>query len=252
MIKIKIVSEKSYQEVLKKYNCYRKNQRINYYNSTNKDENDLFKELLNISEYKCFYCGEDLKSNNEKGIYFEKEHIVDKGIFNKDSREYELLKKCRYNLIPICKNCNSIKYLNNAFYIKILIPETCVDCTEEKECINPSQIVDKYNFNIFKELNFDFLHKIYIDEDQRKINGLKLNERTRHLYDTLFSLIYDWTIDSKDDNYLEIYLKNTSSHIITDKFIEFIIKNNLINTNHLKKLIETIILLDIDEYLSNT
>jgi hypothetical protein len=30
---------------------------------------------------------------------------------------------------------------------------------------------NKYNFNIFKELNFDFLHKIYIDEDQRKKIG---------------------------------------------------------------------------------
>lgn len=248
-MKIKIVDETLYFKTIKKYNCYRKNQRINYYDSNSQEENNLFRELLNLSNGNCFYCGESLKSNNDKGIYFEKEHIIDKGIFKEGQKKYELLKKCRYNLIPVCKNCNSIKYLNNKSSIEQIIPENCIDCTEKDICMNPLEIVKEYNFNIFKEMDFDILHKIYSGEDSRKIHGLRLNERNMHLYDKLFNIIYDWKINAKSKESLKSYLNGISDHIIVETMINLFIEKELFNTKELDEMIETITLLEVHDNL---
>ena len=63
------------------YENYLKNSWINKCNSNfykGIESDKFFMDLLEISDYSCYYCGQYLFSNNEKEIYYEKEHIINK------------------------------------------------------------------------------------------------------------------------------------------------------------------------------
>lgn len=238
---INIFDKNEYYKILNQTLCFDKKNRKLYYNS-NKYSLKFYKELLKLSNYHCFYCGEKLYSNHPEGIYFEREHIIDKKIHSEDSDEYKVLLHCKKNLIPVCKNCNSIKTFRDKKNVKNLIPNKC---NEIKNCLNVERIAQKYNFCFIENLQFDFLNlQFFSINDEEKIKNLKLNNRNQWYFDTLFELLYDVNINLPKEKRSIIFSKVVKNKV-EENMVEFIENHNLLNTNKLKNLIETITLLNL-------
>lgn len=247
-LEIIFFNKNDYTESVDNYSCMRSSQMINYYNSDNKSSQKLFKDLLKVSSNRCFYCGENLSSNTTMKVYFEREHIIDKKlnkVIDDTNPKYNTLLKCRKNLIPICKNCNSYKYLYNSKIIAAEVPNTCI----ERFChFNPTSLSKKYNFDLFKIEEFDWLLKLYVTFESQKVSNLNLNSRLFSVYTSLFSQLYEEEyIKTSYFDYLEL-----CQNIIDETFIKFIYENKIINsetrTNSpaLDIIIETITLLEIN------
>ncbi|MGL5964213.1 MAG: HNH endonuclease [Fusobacteriaceae bacterium] len=238
---INIFDKQEYYKVLNETLCFDKKTRKLYYNSSNYSL-AFYKKLLKLSNYHCFYCGEKLHSNHPEGIYFEREHIIDKKIYPEDSDEYKVLLHCKKNLIPICKNCNSIKTFRDKKNVKNLIPKKC---SELERCLNIEEIAQTYNFCFVENLHFDFLNlQFFSAADEEKIRNLKLNNRNQLYFDTLFELLYNVNIYLPKDKRNVIFSKIVKNKV-EENMIEFIEDFNLLNTEKLKNLIETITLLSL-------
>lgn len=84
----------------------------NYY-SGNSLAKTLFERLLETSNNRCMYCGENLqglsaefKTFEMKGISFNREHTIEKQIMGTKEK---ILENCKFNFGIACFNCNNKK-----------------------------------------------------------------------------------------------------------------------------------------------
>lgn len=239
--KIDIFDVEEYKKILEETQCFSTNKRNLFYNDNQKSIY-FFKKLLKLTHNCCFYCGEKLNSNNIKGIYFEKEHIIDKKIFSEKEEEYRTLLHCKKNLIPICKNCNSIKSFREKKEIKSKIPNIC---NLEKKCMDVLELSKNHNFDILEPIFFDLLNlTFYTNSNSEKIKNLKLNNRVSNYFSALFELLYDVNINVSKEKRNQIF-RSIVKNKVEEKFIDFIEEYQLLNTYKLKNLIETITLLNL-------
>ena len=124
--------------------------------------------------------------NNEKEIYYEKEHIINKKY---DNYKNLILNKCKFNLIPVCKTCNSKKLsISMSDEFKENLNDLEIHC-KNKTCDihNSLEKMKDENFNPFAEdIKFDILHKVYFG-NPKYIYQFKLNKRTKHIFQELFN-----------------------------------------------------------------
>ncbi len=237
---INIFNLDEYTKILEETRCFSPKRKISFYYDNNKSVS-FFKKLLILSNNHCFYCGEKLNSNNIKGIYFEKEHIIDKKIFSESDEEYDTLFHCKKNLIPVCKNCNSIKSFREKKEIKNKIPLKC----GTENCMDVLTLSKDYNFDLLEPIYFDLLNlQFYSKKNQEKIKNLKLNKRVNNYFSSLFELLYEVNIQLPKEKRERIF-SAISKNKVEENFVEFIEKYNLLNTYKLQNLIETIILLNL-------
>lgn len=238
---LKIFDKEEYLNLINETKCFSKTSKIHYYNDNN-TAFKFYKKLLKLSNNHCFYCGEKLYSNNLKSIYFEREHIIDKKIFPDNSKEFKTLLHCKKNLIPICKNCNSIKTFRERHEVKSYIPQYC---NIDDNCMNVLDLSSKYNFDLFGTIYFDLLNlKFYSNTNSEKIRNLKLNHRIGNYFSSIFELLYEININL-DKNKRNVLFHSIVNNKIEEKFIDFIEEYNLLNTYKLQNLIETITLLTL-------
>lgn len=107
------------------------------------------------------------------------------------------------------------------------------------------RIAQKYNFCFIENLQFDFLNlQFFSINDEEKIKNLKLNNRNQWYFDTLFELLYDVKINLPKEKRSIIFSKVVKNKV-EENMVEFIENHNLLNTEKLKNLIETITLLNL-------
>ncbi|MGL4999943.1 MAG: hypothetical protein ACRC5T_13350, partial [Cetobacterium sp.] len=177
LIPLNIYNYEKYEEILKKnHSCE------NFYDA----KPEYFKALLKISNYNCFYCGSSLLYHNEKGVLFDKEHIINKKI---DKNENYALNRCIHNLIPICKTCNSKKLvIPMTLKFKSELKDLQEICEKDKrkserskplDCSidNCLKILSRETFNPFsKDVKFDILANRY-EGDSSYIEMFQLDKR---------------------------------------------------------------------------
>lgn len=219
----------------------------NYYDGI--QSRDFFSKLLEKSDYHCYYCGQSLKTNNNEGIYFEKEHIINK---KQNKKKNNALNKCKYNLIPICKTCNSKKLyidVSNKFSVALKSLET--NCPKQTTCNinNCKTLMEIENFNPFsQDIEFDILHKFYFGDD-RYISQFDLNKRTSTIFSFIFDSLYNVTSDFSGGGYIN-HIKKFSNNVLDDELIDFLNKIKLIDDygtlkiDKINNLIETITILE--------
>lgn len=233
------------------YENYLKNSWINKCNSNfykGIESDKFFMDLLEISDYSCYYCGQYLFSNNEKEIYYEKEHIINKKY---DNYKNLILNKCKFNLIPVCKTCNSKKLsISMSDEFKENLNDLEIHC-KNKTCDihNSLEKMKDENFNPFAEdIKFDILHKVYFG-NPKYIYQFKLNKRTKHIFQELFNFLYDIDYTFTNEEFLkkmEFIFKNK----LDKELKKFLLSYNLISSSgtvdtfKIKNLIETITLLE--------
>lgn len=221
--------------------------RSNYYDGSL--SNDFFSRLLEESDYHCYYCGQSLKTNNNEGIYFEKEHIINK---KQKKIKNKALNKCKYNLIPICKTCNSKKlYIDVSHNFSLELKNLENNCLQNsicniKQCKNLMEIE---NFDPFSEnIKFDILHKYYYGDD-RFISQFDLNKRSTTIFSSIFDVLYDISHSGFSGEFI-VHLNKFSNNVLDKKFIGFLEDYNLINDNgtlkrsKINNLLTTITLLE--------
>lgn len=241
-------------------NSYPSKCHSNHYNGEN--SSDFFRGMLNLSNYRCFYCGESLIVNSLSSISYEKEHIINKKYFGRNKKtiasdENKALNKCKYNLIPICKTCNSLKK-----HIVTSVPlvnslnnlENLDNCKENRESVcseflNCFEDFKKENFNPFSQnIQFDILHKIY-HGDNFYTSQFRLNIRTKTIFLNIFNYLYHVNFNFSNGGFIN-YLKSFSRNSLEDTLIDYLKKISIISdygtvdSKRLNNLIETIILLD--------
>lgn len=239
---------------------YKSTCKSNHYDGA--ESENFFKGMLYLSQYRCFYCGQSLITNASCNLYFEREHIINKKYYGRNKKEIKsdenkALNKCKYNLIPICKSCNSLKKhiitsmifverLNNLETLKHCTNKNSTICTEFTYCLD--NFKDE-NFNPFsEEVELDILHKIYIG-DENYITQFQLNKRTKTLFFNLFNLLYEMNFDFFNGGFIK-YLKSISNNSLEDKLIDYLCEIGIISdfkiidSKKLNNLIETIVLLE--------
>lgn len=125
------------------------------YYSKNSSAKTLFERLLEASNNRCMYCGEDLQRLNVNfqaleinGTSFNREHTIEKKIMG---IENDILKHCKFNFGIACFTCNNKKKNNVTVDEKILqrlITKKCYE-TCETPCNEYLNLLDNY-----KEKNF--------------------------------------------------------------------------------------------------
>lgn len=244
LIPLKIYNINSYHKILEKH--FNKDICGNYYNGTN-DKSEYFKALLTLSDYNCFYCGSSLLFHNEKGVLFDKEHIINKTI---DDQVNYALNRCIHNLIPICKTCNSKKLvipMTSRFKVQLVeLKNICErkkrrkrikredDCFIER-CL---KTLSREHFNPFSQkVKFDILANRY-EGDESYIETFLLNERCEQLLDKLDESIYDLEIEFENKSYID-YLKRLYPSTLEKEYIDFLENIEIIDDSgvvNLKKL----------------
>ncbi|MEG0237522.1 hypothetical protein [Cetobacterium sp.] len=244
LIPLKIYDKNKYIEILT--NHFNKDICGNYYDG-NDDKFEYFKELLILSNYNCFYCGSSLLSHNEKGVLFDKEHIINKTI---DDNINYALNRCIYNLIPICKTCNSKKLvipMTSEFKFQLIrLKEICERKKGKKRVVRESDcIIDDCletlrtnHFNPFSQkVKFDVLANRY-EGDDSYIEAFLLNERCDNMLDKLNESLYELNSTFCNKNYIE-YLKELYPSTLERGYIDLLKNLGIISesgTINLKKL----------------
>lgn len=205
----------------------------NYYDGSK--SYDFFSKLLEESDYHCYYCGQSLKTNNDRGIYFEKEHIINK---KQNNKIINALNKCKHNLIPICKTCNSKKLyidVSNNFSSAMKILEN--NCPKKNTC-NIKQcktLMEIENFNPFSEnIKFDILHKYYFGDD-RYISQFDLNKRTSTIFSSIFDVLYNINHSYYNGEFWN-HMKKFSDNVLDTEFIDLLKDYGLIDDNGTRRL----------------
>lgn len=249
-IKLKIYDIQEYLAQVNNFDstCYN-----DHYEGTLKKK--FFQNLLKLSNYNCYYCGQTLITNSEKELYYEKEHIINKKYKNEENSS---LKKCKYNLIPICRICNGLKpqiNMSEKFISKTNDLKENSSCKSRIRKTNGCgelnhlmALMKEENFDPFdKNIEFDILNKIYIGS-YNYIYQFKLNSRTSNIFWPVKKLLYTFSISYRSG--LINYLSDFSNNVLDNEFIHFLEKIKLIddkeilNPNYLNNLIETITLLE--------
>lgn len=244
LIPLKIYDKNKYIEILQ--NHFNQDICGNYYDG-NDNKFEYFKALLILSNYNCFYCGSSLLSNNEKGVLFDKEHIINKTI---DGDINYALNRCIHNLIPICKTCNSKKLvipMTSEFKFQLIrLKEICERgkgkkrLTRESDCIIENCLETLYtnHFNPFSQnVEFDILANRY-EGDESYIEAFLLNERCDNILDKLNESLYELNSTFYNKNYIE-YLKDLYPSTLERSYIDLLKNLDIISeygTTNLKKL----------------
>lgn len=229
-LKLNIYDKEQYKKICKSF--FEKHSCKDYYNDNDKI---FFKELLKLSEYNCFYCGESLISNTNKGVEFEKEHIINKTI-NKE-KNYALY-RCGKNLIPICRTCNAQKLvipMSNEFKENLKKLEiNCKSKAENKiencqieECLN---LLIKNHFNPFSQNVRYSILKNHFEGDLNYINMFSLNKRNELLLEKLNETLFGINFSFVQKNYIK-YLKELFPSTLEKEYIDLLKELNLINEN---------------------
>lgn len=250
-LELEIYNINKYKKFIDETTCFTDSTRKNYYGKSQYQEL-FYEKLLDLSNNRCYYCGEKLYSNNKEGLYKEREHIIDKKIFNEEDINekliYKQIENCKKNLIPVCKNCNSIKSFRNKNDIKKEInkKQECRVTNCKSNCLDVVELSKSYNYDFLEVLKFDFLNLQYYSEapEFSRILNLELNFRINNMFEGLFEFIYDVNIDVPLEKKKNIYSYLTNN-IVEEKMIEIIENYNLINSKKLKNLIKTITLLNL-------
>ncbi|MDP0506049.1 MAG: hypothetical protein Q7K47_02355 [Fusobacterium sp. JB019] len=249
---LNIYDYSKYLNVLKNYSC-----NFDYYpsNPTQK-ANSFIKDLLNLSNNRCYICGHNLESNHSNGIYFEKEHLINKTIENKIN---PILKRCKKNIVPICKICNSQKItVHMSPQLKkqlITLNDLCKKNDKDnffEECF---EIFKNENFdfrnssnnNLLKKIQFNFLLKTFYG-DYRYINQFDFNSRTKNIFNDIIKLTYNMTFNFNNNLELKNHILMFSKSAIEDDFIEWLFNKKIITNNcnpkKINNLLETMTLLE--------
>lgn len=258
-MKLKMINY-NFDKYLNYLDSFETNCNSNHYNGSKSTE--FFRGLLRLSDYKCFYCGESLVTNSISGLYYEREHIINKKYYDRNKKETKednniSLTKCKYNLIPICKTCNSLKKhiitssnlvekLNNLELAKSCNASNREKCERILDCFDGFK---DENFNPFSgKVEFDILHKIYIN-DYSYISQFRLNQRTQSLFINTFNNLYKVKANCSGGGFLN-NLKNFSTNSLENQLIDYldyvkiIDDEGTIESEKLNNLIETITLLE--------
>lgn len=228
----------------------------NYYLS-NIDSKNLFKEILNKSNYFCMYCGTNMSNGNTHGIQgtFEKEHAIEK-IQIKDTED-TALKQCKFNFGTACGACNRMKAkslvkLSNSdlagISLKNCEKRSCLTkcaeyeliylkyCKDNKTILKPfgyaidpeKPLIIEYdllakNFNPSRNYNYSQPETYFI---QNHIQKLQLNNRNLNILSALL-LALSQKIDS-NKAMTTIYKKagnfNLHPNLIDNLFIDFLLE----------------------------
>lgn len=227
-LKLSIYDKEQYDKICKFF--LKKDSCKNYYDDEDKI---LFKELLKLSNYNCFYCGESLISNTNKGVEFEKEHIINKTI---DKEKNYALYRCGKNLIPICRTCNAQKLvipMNSEFKKKLKrLERNCKSKTENKvetceieECL---KLLIENHFNPFsQDVKYSIL-KNHFEGDLDYINMFSLNKRNNMLLERLNETLFGTKASFKQKNYIK-YLKELFPSALEKEYIDLLKDFNLID-----------------------
>lgn len=121
----------------------------NYY-SGNSLAKTLFKKLLEASNNRCMYCGENLQGLSAEfkilemeGISFNREHTIEKQIMGTKEK---ILENCKFNFGIACFNCNNKKKNNVIVDEKILQSLNTKNCSEtcETPCEEYLNLLNNY------------------------------------------------------------------------------------------------------------
>lgn len=227
-LRLSIYDKEQYDKICKFF--FEKDSCKNYYDDEDKI---LFKELLKLSDYNCFYCGESLISNTNKGVEFEKEHIINKTI---DKEKNYALYRCRKNLIPICRKCNAQKLvipMSSEFKKKLKrLERNCKNKTENKvetceieECL---KLLVENHFNPFSQNVKYSILKNHFEGDLDYINMFSLNKRNEILLERLNETLFGIEVSFKQKNYIK-YLKELFPSTLEKEYIDLLKEFNLID-----------------------
>lgn len=227
-LRLSIYDKEQYDKICKIF--FEKDSCKNYYDDEDKI---LFKELLKLSDYNCFYCGESLISNTNKGVEFEKEHIINKTI---DKEKNYALYRCRKNLIPICRKCNAQKLvipMSSEFKKKLKrLERNCKNKTENKvetceieECL---KLLVENHFNPFSQNVKYSILKNHFEGDLDYINMFSLNKRNEILLERLNETLFGIEVSFKQKNYIK-YLKELFPSTLEKEYIDLLKEFNLID-----------------------
>lgn len=127
---------------------------INYYSKSSLAKT-LFERLLEASNNRCMYCGENLQGLSKefkilemKGISFNREHTIEKKIKGTEEKN---LKNCKFNFGVACLTCNNKKKSN------INVDEKILQNLTKKECYETCETPCEEYLNLlanYKEKNF--------------------------------------------------------------------------------------------------
>ncbi|MGL5779273.1 hypothetical protein [Cetobacterium sp.] len=264
MIKIPlyIYDYDKYQEIVKsnRHSCYTTSFNQKDYFAKGTQQSDRYmKELLEISKNRCYMCGFSLETNHSNGIYFEREHIINQSI-TKDR-----VKKCKKNIIPICRICNSKKTkVNSSQLLEAdlnLLNINCkwaatnhFDCTYEDTLLqfkneNFDYSLSSKNYKNYPNIEFDILFKIFIGNSEY-IEKFHLNSRTNIIFDNIFKVLYETNFSNYEN--LKKYITEFSQSSLDDEFLNYLESCNLLecDNDEMEKrdeLIELITLLEVLE-----
>lgn len=188
-----LINLKKLNEILNKY----PDDKFYYGKKEDTDENKFWIDLLKLSNYRCYYCGDEISIRN-----YDREHRIDKKIFgdyekNCDYNESQKkliveinkeIKNSKYNLIPCCKGCNQRKKIID----KNKITQTLLKIKER----NPSEkilknlndvkvILDRNDF-LEENIELDFI-TLSLKNNQLKNNQLKFRAKILESIEKLIS-----------------------------------------------------------------
>lgn len=261
MIKIPfyIYDYNQYQEITSsnRHSCYTTNFKQKDYFAKGTRQSDIYmKELLELSKNRCYICGFSLETNHTNGIYFEREHIINQSITK------ETTKKCKKNIIPICRICNGKKtQVNSSSSLEFDLNRVNIDCkmsTRFMECSFEEALIEfkneNFDYNLssryYKEnasIEFDFLFKFFIG-DTEYIEKFDLNSRTDIIFNNIFKVLYN--TDFRGYTSLKEHISSFSESSLDDQFLNFLEEHNLLECSSDERdkrdeLIEIITLLEV-------
>ncbi|MGL5964895.1 MAG: hypothetical protein ACRCZ2_10970 [Fusobacteriaceae bacterium] len=220
------------------HSCYTESFKQKDYFAKGTQQSDKYmKELLELSKNRCYICGFSLETNHTNGIYFEREHIINQSITKETTR------KCKKNIIPICRICNGKKTkVNSSLSLKFDLIKLNLDCkmsTRFMDCSFEEALIEfkseNFDYNLsskgYKQdakIEFDILFKTFIG-DTEYIEKFDLNSRTDIIFNNIFKVLYNTNFNGYIN--LKEYISRFSESSLDDEFLNFLEKCNLLECN---------------------
>lgn len=238
-----IFNRYQYEKLLKNFN-----EDTNYYGSKKKtEENKFWFELLKLSKYRCYYCGEKITINN-----YEREHRIDKALFsdaylNERDIPYSLtdlnhikkinleLKNSKYNLVPCCRECNQSKKLNEQNSIRKSLIEKRKSLSENQKLFNSISEVDFFLTNgnnyLTEKLKINFL-KFSLEGNDKKNYYLNFRKKILEKIEKLIEINWIITVNPTPLEEILINFENRDYLIFNYRLDHFIFHNIILELNY--------------------
>lgn len=231
--------------IINKYECYtnieKKGKNKDYFSKESIQSNKFIVELLKISKNRCYICGMTFETNHTKGIYFEREHIINQSITQKSTQ------KCKKNIIPICRICNSKKtHVEKDSVLEENLQRLHTSCIEEG--IDSNDCDYDRAFKIFRNQNFDFricargfseedkvvfdiISKTFVGSEisEKYIEKFDLNNRNEIIFLNIFKILYRTNFSGYPS--LKDHLFQFSMSSLDDEFINYLDEIDILNCN---------------------